>query len=105
MKQEDALVKATEFGYWDEEVESVLLRQSYFGRNKAFGLDNQAERLTLGLAKLLMNHGIEDANTFAKSIPTQYENKNWESERKVLLGRSGVEDGEKNKVTKRKKQM
>jgi len=49
----------------------VCCPDSYFGRNKSFGLDNQGERLTLALARLLTNMG-EDANTFAMNTPTDY---------------------------------
>ena len=52
---EDGLIPATTFDLWDEEVESVLPRQSYYGRNRSCQLNGLGERLTLGLAKLLMN--------------------------------------------------
>ena len=87
MEQEGRMLRATEFVFWNDLVESVLPRQSYFGRNKGFKLDNQAARLTLALAKLLENLGVEDPNTFAVSIPPGYEDRDWNRERDILLGK------------------
>ena len=82
-------VQATEFELWDADVEAVLPRQSYYGRqaictfihsifsfnifqgflakvffddsvkirNKSFTLGNLGHRLSLALARLLMNMG------------------------------------------------
>jgi hypothetical protein len=100
MKKEDTLIPATEFQLWCPDVESVLPRQSYFGRNTAFALDNLGDRLTLGIAKVLMNLG-EDPNTFAQEIPEHYYAKNWDEERDVLIRKDGEERGEKSKTGKR----
>ena len=50
-------IEATNFPLWDSEVESVLPRQSYYGRNKSCGLGGLGERLNLAVAKLLINLG------------------------------------------------
>ena len=67
---------ATKFDLWDHQVEEVLPRQKYFGRNKQFSLDNLTDRIILALAKLLQNMG-KDPNTFALNIPDDYTDKEW----------------------------
>ena len=96
-----SIIPASCFDLWDEEVEEVLPRQEYFGRNKSFGLDNMVERLTLGLAKLLMNMG-QNPNTFAQSIPVDYKEREWEDLKKSLETHESVKTV-KSKLTKRKK--
>ena len=45
VQEDGTLIPATEFEMWDAEVEQILPRQSYFGRNKAFRLGNIGDRL------------------------------------------------------------
>ena len=59
--EDGSKVLATTFDLWDEEIESVLPRQEYYGRNRTFHLGGLGERLVLCLAKLLINLG-QDPN-------------------------------------------
>ena len=100
--KEGILMPASEFDQWDEQVESVLPRQKYFGRNTAFDMDNLADRVVLANAKILENLG-EDPNTFAKNIPDLFEAKDWNTEKEIFEGKSDAKTSERSHKGLRKK--
>ena len=100
--KEGVFMPASEFKQWDEQVESVLPRQKYFGRNTAFDMDNLAERVILANAKILENLG-EDPNTFAKSIPNLFEAKDWNTQKEILEERNDAKRSERRHKGSRRK--
>ena len=47
----EEIIPATEFDLWDEDMESVLPRQSYFGKNTRFALNCLGVRLVLAMPR------------------------------------------------------